>query len=144
MKINILLSQSSASEFLSKKGSQLAKVLNDRFASDLKLSTKNEFSTAVKTQFVTKALIDGPRQGTKSTVSLLGSFYMGKSMVGGITYPINAVAYDRDSDKCYLFLDRKYVGDISKQQLRQTMSILQESVQVMQPASLEMLLNRLA
>lgn len=138
----ILISKSSSSDLLSKKGSQLAKIIYNKFASDLKLATKNEFTTSVRTQFNPKALIDGPKKGTKSTVMLLGSFYMGKSMVGGITYPVNAIAYDKEADKCYLFVDRKFVGDISKQQCLQAMSILQESVQVSHPATLERLLNR--
>lgn len=143
MKVKVFVSQSNTSSLLSKTGSQLAKVIYDKFDSDLKLPTKNEFSTSVRTQFVPKAVIDGPRKGYKSNVMLLGSFYTGKSLVGGITYPLNAVAYDKDTGKCYLFIDRKYVGELSNKQFMHIISILQESVIVSSPSVLERLIDKL-
>ena len=122
-----LMSQSSSIAHTS-SSTQIAKQLFSKFGADRKRNTRDEFSTSVRITYNPKALIDGPKPGIKSRVKLVGSHYLGKSMVGKITYPINAVAYDIDGKKCYLFVDRAFVGELPAKKFAEVAASLRDFI----------------
>lgn len=125
MKIT-LVSQSNSIK--NKSGRDIARTMFPKFAHDRKLNTKDEFSSRVKVGYAFNIQIDGPKQGTKSKVRLVGSYYQGKSLVGLITYPLNAVAYDMNTKKSYLFVDKAFAGEISTEQFVQISAALRDFI----------------
>lgn len=109
MKIKVFVSESASS---SKPGAQLAMQMVRKFAADKALDTKNEFTTKVTAAHNATAQIDGPAKGVRSKAVIVGTYYIGKSLVGKIVYPLNAIAYIRDTKKAYLIEDRKFVKEI--------------------------------
>lgn len=122
MKI-FLISQSSALT-----GKQIAKELYSKFSQDRKRPTKNEFTSSVKVGYSVSVLIDGPVKGTKTKVRIVGSYYAGKSLVGPITYPLNALVYDSVSGKSYMYVEGRLKSEISKEHFVEAAASLRDFI----------------
>lgn len=125
MKIKVFVSESSSS---SKTGIQLAMQMVRKFAIDKALDTKNEFTTKVTAAHKYPAQIDGPNKGIRSKAVVIGTYYIGKSLVGNIVYPLNAIVYIRDTKKAYLVEDRKFVKEIPVKTFAEAAFALEEFV----------------
>lgn len=99
----------------------MAKAIAKHFAKDLKMDTKDEFTSKMLVQGQTGLRIDG--MADKPAI-LIGSYHKGKSLVGDISYPRNAVVVDRQNKRLLLYKNGKMEKEINKKQFKAIMAYL--------------------